>query len=1466
MYSNRTLWVEDRYALRCGGCDARFSIVRRRHHCRQCGQVFCRDCLIAPSATVARNIIADTISSLVGFQREPTMKLCHKCKRILVQRGDVGQRPRPRPFPARRTITHTPTIAGSHSANGVAGQHVASAKTMTTTADAVSLEESTRNKNSFHAGVNAGEMSFVCHGTHQASVSFCDTPPSAICQPLVKRLSTHPEDMKQQEVAYCLGDVPMHSRNGMSELLVRLFKDARKKKVSKPPQLTETMIQARVYVPYPKASFRYMEGVPEPVDCANIFSSSPLTAKNLRCLEWESSRHLIKRASRLFMRENSLVSSMNGAAIDKMEWIAGVCDVSWRVVSQTAVVLHNRVTEHFDVICIPSGTFGDTVIISGVAFVQTVASKRMKTCVNSPSILLLGGDVGTTLNPGTDLLEHLKGYEGYLDKQYQRIDLWKPSVIVVEGNMHHYLQDRILRHSEATLILHAGGTVMERLAACCNASVVQDLQYVSLEDLYNASVLGTCETFQLVHVGGKPVCMFKGLRAALFTTVLLRGGDGKQLEAAKRLLVNCTTTAYHLAIQAHCLFDLGIKYVLPLPDATVAAKVVVNEDSNNGGSPPWGEASSSHMRECEEYMQLVACSPRIEDRVEALTMNLGVSFSDEVANIDDDYDDLMLDSIIVNTVFLDSNASSAGVENAPGGVSGTSPNDGVRQSREVFPFYCEGDETLLEYLAGRAKESDSMHIILHGNKRIWVKTATDFSSLQGRRTAVAHGASQQQQSLSSSSSRPSLAQSSLSSLLSGKVRDESHILPVRGYASCKGCFDSAGGSLASSTAGLCSLHTLNLSWGAFLELLIYGSSSFFLACGHNLSQSFCISFVVSPNSGVDVTIVIMVEDLTVYNIVPPPMTMPSSGDAPERYLKGEIEELQRCVVEIRAAIHTASTAVATQQPPSTVPSSSSPPALQKGENSPFSSALHTRGASMAVDLPSLHDEQAMALLQQTENLLNKLPSLDTLEGVIIVRLDDLANLVNSFQEWYNAKVPVAERRIGGKPPFIVDTTKLEDPYWAYSLHDACVIRLNEPTSLVAVAIQATSLVTDSKPEFPRGSTSSTETHQFPKASPSEQIEDSGSPPAANEPRDVDLEETMEDMLGIGPSVSPNIQPHTPCMRSTADALDVLAGRGGTVKRTFKHAMEVLIPWDKTEQVSVTVEVMFPEQFAALRYMYTEGRVHELAPSLSRCRAFKPQGGKTKSCFFATLDDRFVMKQLKQAELKHFAEFGQNYFLHMCQMYTNIKSTTGDNTNVPFGTILGKVFGVFSVHIKRQKRCLDIPAEIRYYALMENVFYSRQVGITYDLKGSQRNRTAQEGSSVLLDQDLVATFRQGSFFYCRNEAKSLLMDQLTYDAHLLSTSSIMDYSLVAGLNHGSAQLYLGIIDYLHPYTGAKVIESKVKAGIETVLGHPGRDPTIIDPVSYRVRFAKRMNECFCGVPEKTFAVKRLMAKKKKRNSQ
>jgi 1-phosphatidylinositol-3-phosphate 5-kinase len=147
--------------------------------------------------------------------------------------------------------------------------------------------------------------------------------------------------------------------------------------------------------------------------------------------------------------------------------------------------------------------------------------------------------------------------------------------------------------------------------------------------------------------------------------------------------------------------------------------------------------------------------------------------------------------------------------------------------------------------------------------------------------------------------------------------------------------------------------------------------------------------------------------------------------------------------------------------------------------------------------------------------------------------------------------------------------------------------------------------------------------------------------------------------------------------------------------------------------------------------------------------------------------------------------------------------------------------------------------------MENLFYQRKISRRFDLKGSDRNRwvhTDDPTNVVLLDENLLQSLRQ-SPFYIRPECKQRLTTAIDNDSTFLSSHSVMDYSLLVGIDQDQKRLVVGVIDYIRPYTWDKRIEMVVKS-----VGSHGKMPTIVSPDLYRERFREKMNQYFLCIPD------------------
>nr|XP_043615488.1 putative 1-phosphatidylinositol-3-phosphate 5-kinase FAB1D isoform X2 [Erigeron canadensis] len=234
-------------------------------------------------------------------------------------------------------------------------------------------------------------------------------------------------------------------------------------------------------------------------------------------------------------------------------------------------------------------------------------------------------------------------------------------------------------------------------------------------------------------------------------------------------------------------------------------------------------------------------------------------------------------------------------------------------------------------------------------------------------------------------------------------------------------------------------------------------------------------------------------------------------------------------------------------------------------------------------------------------------------------------------------------------------------------------------------------------------------------------------------------------------------------------------------------------------------------------------------SLSHCKHWDAKGGKSKSFFAKTLDDRFIIKEIKNPEFLSFLGFASQYFAYMNQCFNSGNQTC-----------LAKIFGVYQVKNMKSGVKHDL-------MVMENISYGRKFTKQYDLKGALHARfiAAAVGGvgDVLLDQNFVNDMNN-SPLYVNRRAKRNLQRAVWNDTVFLESIKVMDYSLLVGVDAEQKELVCGIIDYLRQYTWDKQLENKVKSFVVP----KNQMPTIISPIEYKKRFKKFMDTHFFSVPD------------------
>lgn len=261
------------------------------------------------------------------------------------------------------------------------------------------------------------------------------------------------------------------------------------------------------------------------------------------------------------------------------------------------------------------------------------------------------------------------------------------------------------------------------------------------------------------------------------------------------------------------------------------------------------------------------------------------------------------------------------------------------------------------------------------------------------------------------------------------------------------------------------------------------------------------------------------------------------------------------------------------------------------------------------------------------------------------------------------------------------------------------------------------------------------------------------------------------------------------------------------------------------------KIFFAEQFDAVRRRC--GVADRIVESLSRCAKWDSKGGKTKSVFLKTLDDRFVLKSLSPIETQSFLQFAPNYFQIMSEAFFH---------ELP--SVIAKMLGFYQIIIKNPVTGVEFNW---FLLLMENLFYDRVPTRIFDLKGSMRNRKINatgEKNEVLLDENMVEFIYESPLF-TREHSKKLLRSSVHNDTLFLARQNVMDYSLMVAIDEVRKELVVGIIDCIRTYTWDKKLESWIK---DRGFTRGGKNrPTVTSPKEYKRRFREAMNRYVLEAP-------------------
>ncbi|KZO99800.1 hypothetical protein CALVIDRAFT_510745 [Calocera viscosa TUFC12733] len=270
-------------------------------------------------------------------------------------------------------------------------------------------------------------------------------------------------------------------------------------------------------------------------------------------------------------------------------------------------------------------------------------------------------------------------------------------------------------------------------------------------------------------------------------------------------------------------------------------------------------------------------------------------------------------------------------------------------------------------------------------------------------------------------------------------------------------------------------------------------------------------------------------------------------------------------------------------------------------------------------------------------------------------------------------------------------------------------------------------------------------------------------------------------------------------------------------------------WQVGKKLKFSCTVYYAQQFEALRRLC--GVETEMIESLSECVEWKAEGGKSRSRFFKSKDDRYIIKTLVNAW--HVSDL--QVLLDVSPILFRYVDSLGDKPST-----LAKLLGFYSVEVKNSETSAQTMIDV---LVMENIFYQQQVNRQYDLKGIEGRRVKAPGKRMMFDVEFLDTQKRQPA-YVSSHSRLVVREAIRSDAAFLTSSNIMDYSMLLGVDDQDHVIACGLVDTIGSYNVAKTLEYTAKQSLKS-----GKDVTVMPPAEYEARFVSAMESYLIACPDK-----------------
>ncbi|KAM3955868.1 LOW QUALITY PROTEIN: 1-phosphatidylinositol 3-phosphate 5-kinase fab1 [Aphomia sociella] len=554
-------WMPDDISRECYECATRFSTLRRRHHCRVCGQIFCSRCC---SQRVPGQI----------FGCADGLRVCNYCCNV---------------------------VLSYLKENDMTGE---------ISPDLRTLQENLQVKfpdNKSSSSANMGRDNFMFSRDQEERCEVRTTPREAL-QDVYRQLSftLATQQHRYRLVRYngvwrgcdilqwVMDNTNNKTRAQASQLCQALVAGGHIECVSELPQFADYALYRPTSTPPPLAtdhldqspeeSSRLVESVSSYCLDLNLGNNSarlikaPRTVKSSPSSEEENpvleqnegyteSKKICRAIAesgedhlRLLMRQ---CLAREGLSSTWLEVLYPLCQRAAEIITLEVGNADMDVRNYVQVKKLVGGAPPDSRLVHGVVLSKNVAHRGMPQEIHNPTVLLLDCSIAYQRVEGklTSLEPVLLQEQQYLVRCAARISALRPRVVLVRGAAARGVQDA-LRAAGVALAAAVPERALRRAARATRADLVR-----SVDARIAAPRLGTCKHFYVDTYSSKTLMILEGCAEPnLGCCIILRGATLQELIRVKKVAKFMLLACYNWKLEKAFLGD--IEATLPEPGMT----------------------------------------------------------------------------------------------------------------------------------------------------------------------------------------------------------------------------------------------------------------------------------------------------------------------------------------------------------------------------------------------------------------------------------------------------------------------------------------------------------------------------------------------------------------------------------------------------------------------------------------------------------------------------------------------------------------------------------------------------------------------------------------------------------------------------------------------------------------------------------------------------------------------------------